>query len=114
MGNGAKAEITDITLVDGTGRIRTNSSMIGVAHLKDNASAPYLSYFLISDLNSSTSDVRLKISLRSKHSRSYLRVNNITYPGDLTNSVISRSGSVTTTLPAHGAMILKVENRSTQ
>jgi hypothetical protein len=114
LGTAAKAEITDVTLVDATGRIRTNSNMVGVAHLKDNASAPYVSYFLIANLNSSASDIRLKISLRSTHSRPYLRVNNITYSGDLANSVLSRSGSVTTTLPAHGAMILKVENRSTR
>jgi len=114
LGTTAKAEITDITLIDAAGRMRTNSNLVGVAHLKDNSSAPYVSYFLIADLNSSTTDVRVKISLRSTHSRPYLRVNNSTYSGDLTDSVLSRSGSVITALPAHGAMILKVENRSTQ
>jgi hypothetical protein len=110
LGNRAKAEITDITLVDGGGRQLTSSNMIGVAHIADKASAPHVTYFLITNLHSSDTAVRMKLALRSTHARSKLRVNNITYSGDLTNSSLPRTGTVTTTLPAHGAMILKIEN----
>jgi hypothetical protein len=113
LGNATRTDIARITIVDAGGTMVSNANLVGVAHLADNPSIPDVTYFLVTNLHSSDRDVRLRISFRSSHSRAYLRVNNLTYPADLTNRTVSRSGTVTTTLPAQAAMILKIQNSST-
>jgi len=109
MGNRAKAEISSIALVDGNGIVLDNSNMIGVAHLADTPSAASVTYFLFTNLHSSDADVRLKISFRMPNARPFLRLTNLTYPADLKNRTFAPSDAIVTTLPAHGAMILKIE-----
>ncbi len=113
LGNFSKTDIAGITLVDATGTVASGGNLVGVARLADNTSTPDVTYFLITNLNSSDRDVRLSISFRSSHSRNYLRVSNLTYPADLTDRSVLRYGTVTATLPARAAMILKVQNSST-
>jgi hypothetical protein len=110
LGTGARAEIAGITIVNGDGTTASNGNMLGVAHLADNSSNPSITYYLITNLNSSDTDVRLMISLRSSNARSNVRVSNLTYPNQLSNKLFPKTGAVPTTLPAHAAMILKFEN----
>jgi hypothetical protein len=109
MGNRAKAEISSITLVDGNGTMLEGGNIVGAAHLADRQSSPSVSYFLFANLHASEADVRLKVTLRSSNSRGSLRVTNLTYPDVLANRTIPNPGSVVITLPAHAALILKIE-----
>ena len=109
MGNRAKAEISSITLVDGNGRALANSNMVGVAHLADKPSAPSVTFFLFTNLHSSDADVRLKILFRAPDTRTSLRLTNLTYPAEFKNRTFALSDAIVTTLPAHDAIILKVE-----
>jgi len=110
LGTGARAEIAAITIVNDDGTEARNPNIVGVAHLADGSSNPGVTYFVITNLNSSDTDVRLRISLRSSNSRNNVRASNLTYPNQLSNQLISKTGVVPATLPAHGAMIVKIEN----
>jgi hypothetical protein len=110
LGTGARTEIAGLTIVNEDGRTVSSSNMIGVAHLADNSSSANITYYLITNLNSSDTDVRLKIYLRSSNTRNNVRVTNLTYPNQLSNQLFPKTGAVPITLPAHRALILKFEN----
>ena len=110
MGTGARAEIAGITIVNEDGTTVGGSNLLGVAHLADNSALPNITYYLVTNLNSSDADVRLKISLRSSNARKNVRATNLTYPDQLSNQVFPKTGVVPVTLPAHAALILKFEN----
>jgi len=110
LGTGAKTEIAGITIVNEDGTTASNSNMIGVAHLADNSSNATITYYVITNLHSSDTDVRLRISLRSSNTRKNVRVTNLTNPNQLSNQAFPKTGAVPITLPASAAMILKFEN----
>jgi hypothetical protein len=110
LGTGARTEIAGITIVNEDGPTARDVNMFGVAHIGDNSSAPNLTFYLITNVSSSDTDARLKISLRSSNSRKNVRVSNLTYPDQLPGQVFPKAGVVPVTLPAHAAMILKLEN----
>jgi hypothetical protein len=110
MGTGARAEIAGITIVNEDGTTVSGGNLLGVAHLADNSALPSITYYLITNLNSSDAGVRLTISLRSSNARKNVRASNLTYPDQLSNRIFPKTGIVPVTLPAHAAMILKFEN----
>jgi hypothetical protein len=110
LGTSARAEVAGISIVNENGTTASKSTMIGVAHLADNSSTPTITYYLIANLNSWEADVRLRISLRSSNSRNSVRVSNLTFPNQQSNQLFPKNGVVPATLPAHAAMILKIQN----
>jgi hypothetical protein len=110
LGTSSRADIAGISIVDESGNIVGDRNLVGLAHLADNSSRPNTTYYLVANMNASDSDVNLRIAFRSSNSRSFLRVSNLTYPDLLSDLVMSRTDAVQTRLPAHAAMILRIEN----
>ncbi len=113
IGDTERVDFSKITITGTGGGTPTGPAMVGVAHLRNLASRPNVSYFLFTNLGARNETLRLRLSLRSVNQLPSVRVSNLTFPDDMTNRGYFKNGQVSVVLPASAAMIIKIENSNT-